>query len=130
MTPRGGDYRGHDEVDRNFENIKIKVPSFQGRNDPEVYFKWDNNNVCDRVISKETTGPSKGRDEMTSNNIVGLFSDSGVVGSKKECDSDVVESNDRYDSYVLPELKDDGIELRGLLFRPKLKQRLLTSSLV
>ena len=33
--------RGRDEVDRNFGNIKMKIPSFQGRNDPEVYLEWE-----------------------------------------------------------------------------------------
>ncbi|KAL2532530.1 hypothetical protein Adt_05881 [Abeliophyllum distichum] len=88
----------------------MKVHSFQGRNDPKVYFKWDNNNVSDRTVSKETTEPPKGRDEVTSNNIVGMLRDNGVVGSKDECDSDVVGSKVECDNDVLPELKDDGVE--------------------
>jgi uncharacterized protein (DUF2249 family) len=32
---------GQDGVDRNLGSIKIKIPSFQGRNDPEAYLKWE-----------------------------------------------------------------------------------------
>ena len=30
-----------EEVDRHLGNIKIKIPSFQGRNDPEAYLEWE-----------------------------------------------------------------------------------------
>ena len=30
----------HEEVDRHLGNIKMKIPSFQGRNDPEAYLEW------------------------------------------------------------------------------------------
>ena len=30
-----------DGVDRNLGNIKMKIPSFQGKNDPEVYLEWE-----------------------------------------------------------------------------------------
>ena len=30
-----------EEVDRNLGNIKMKIPSFQGRNDPEAYLEWE-----------------------------------------------------------------------------------------
>jgi hypothetical protein len=33
--------RGQDGVDRNLWSIKIKIPSFQGRNDPEAYLEWE-----------------------------------------------------------------------------------------
>jgi hypothetical protein len=33
--------RGQVGVDRNLESIKMKILSFQGRNDPEAYLKWD-----------------------------------------------------------------------------------------
>ena len=33
------DPRGRDRVDRNLGSIKMKIPSFQGRNDPEAYLE-------------------------------------------------------------------------------------------
>ena len=30
-----------DGIDRNLGNIKMKIPSFQGKNDPEVYLEWE-----------------------------------------------------------------------------------------
>jgi hypothetical protein len=47
--PRGGtrrkghgrNRRGRDGVDRNLGSIKIKIPSFQGRIDPEAYLQWE-----------------------------------------------------------------------------------------
>ena len=38
--PRGN-IVGRDRVDRNLGSIKIKIPSFQGRNDPEAYLEWE-----------------------------------------------------------------------------------------
>ena len=38
--PRGNP-RGRDGVDRNLGSIKLKIPSFQGRSDPEVYLEWE-----------------------------------------------------------------------------------------
>ncbi|RVW44855.1 hypothetical protein CK203_087056 [Vitis vinifera] len=35
--------RWQDETDRNLGNIKMKIPSFQGKNDPEVYLEWEKN---------------------------------------------------------------------------------------
>ena len=32
---------GRDRVDRNLGSIKMKIPSFQGRNDPEAYLEWE-----------------------------------------------------------------------------------------
>jgi hypothetical protein len=32
---------GQDGVDRNLGSIKIKIPYFQGRNDPEAYLEWE-----------------------------------------------------------------------------------------
>jgi hypothetical protein len=32
---------GRDGVDRNLGSIKMKIPSFQGRTDPEVYLEWE-----------------------------------------------------------------------------------------
>ena len=33
--------RWQDGSTRNLGNIKMKIPSFQGKNDPEVYLKWE-----------------------------------------------------------------------------------------
>lgn len=33
--------RGRDRVDRNLGSIKMKIPSFQSRNDLEAYLKWE-----------------------------------------------------------------------------------------
>ncbi|RVW18237.1 RNA-directed DNA polymerase-like [Vitis vinifera] len=33
--------RWQDGTDRNLGNIKMKIPSFQGKNDPEVYLEWE-----------------------------------------------------------------------------------------
>ena len=30
-----------EEVDRNLESIKMKIPSIQGRNDPDMYLEWE-----------------------------------------------------------------------------------------
>ena len=35
------DPRWQDGTDRNLGNIKMKIPSFQGKNDLEVYLKWE-----------------------------------------------------------------------------------------
>ncbi|KAL6329719.1 hypothetical protein AAG906_035367 [Vitis piasezkii] len=35
--------RWQDEIDRSLGNIKMKIPSFQGKNDPEVYLEWEKN---------------------------------------------------------------------------------------
>jgi len=35
------DPRWQDGTDRNLGNIKMKIPSFQGKNDPEVYLEWE-----------------------------------------------------------------------------------------
>ena len=35
------DPRWQDGVDRNLGNIKVKIPSFQGKYDPEVYLEWE-----------------------------------------------------------------------------------------
>ena len=32
---------GRDRVDKNLGSIKMKIPSFQGRTDPEVYLEWE-----------------------------------------------------------------------------------------
>jgi len=47
--PRGGrrgrghgrNPRGRDGVDRNLGSIKMKMPSFQNRTDPEAYLEWE-----------------------------------------------------------------------------------------
>uniref|UniRef100_A0A2N9J9K3 Transglutaminase-like domain-containing protein n=1 Tax=Fagus sylvatica TaxID=28930 RepID=A0A2N9J9K3_FAGSY len=36
-----GNLGGRDGVDRNLGSIKMKIPSFQGRTDPEVYLEWE-----------------------------------------------------------------------------------------
>ena len=35
------DPRWQDGTDRNLGNIKMKIPSFQGKNYPEVYLEWE-----------------------------------------------------------------------------------------
>jgi hypothetical protein len=35
-----GNLGGRDGVDRDLGSIKMKIPSFQGRTDPEVYLEW------------------------------------------------------------------------------------------
>ena len=35
------DPRWQDGTDRNLGNIKIKIPSFQRKNDPGVYLEWE-----------------------------------------------------------------------------------------
>ncbi|KAL2456043.1 Retrotrans gag domain-containing protein [Abeliophyllum distichum] len=40
-APRGGDFRCHDGIDRNLGNIKMKIPSFQGKNNPDAYLEWE-----------------------------------------------------------------------------------------
>ena len=40
--PRMQARRGHiEDVDRNLGSIKMTIPSFQGRNDPNVYLEWE-----------------------------------------------------------------------------------------
>ena len=43
INPRRQARRGrhNDNVDRNLGSIKMKIPSFQGRNDPDVYLEWE-----------------------------------------------------------------------------------------
>ena len=38
--PRGNP-SGRDGLDRNLGSIKLKIQSFQGRSDPEVYLEWE-----------------------------------------------------------------------------------------
>ena len=33
--------RWQDGTDKNLGNIKMKIPWFQGKNDPEVYLEWE-----------------------------------------------------------------------------------------
>ena len=35
------DSKWQDGTDRNLGNIKMKIPSFQGKNNPEVYLEWE-----------------------------------------------------------------------------------------
>jgi hypothetical protein len=35
------DPRWQNGIDRNLGNIKMKIPSFQGENDPEAYLEWE-----------------------------------------------------------------------------------------
>jgi len=37
----GRNLMGRDGVDRNLRSIKMKIPSFQGRTDPEAYLEWE-----------------------------------------------------------------------------------------
>ena len=43
INPRRQARRGrpNDDVDRNLGSIKMRIPSFQGRNDPDVYLEWE-----------------------------------------------------------------------------------------
>jgi hypothetical protein len=42
FVPRGErDPRWQNGTDRNLGNIKMKIPSFQGKNDPEAYLEWE-----------------------------------------------------------------------------------------
>lgn len=36
-----GGRRGRDRLDNNLGNIKVKISSFQGRNDPKSYLEWE-----------------------------------------------------------------------------------------
>jgi len=38
---RERNYRRFDHRDGSLNNIKMKIPSFQGRNDPEIYLEWE-----------------------------------------------------------------------------------------
>jgi len=38
---RERNYRRFDRRDGSLNNIKMKIPSFQGRNDPEIYLEWE-----------------------------------------------------------------------------------------
>ena len=42
-----------DREDNNFGSIKIKIPSFQGKNDPEVYLEWESNENITQTQSAE-----------------------------------------------------------------------------
>lgn len=33
--------RRRDNIDRNIESIKMRIPAFQGRNDPDIYLEWE-----------------------------------------------------------------------------------------
>ena len=35
------DPKWQDGTNRNLGNIKMKIPSFQGQNDPEAYLEWE-----------------------------------------------------------------------------------------
>ena len=37
----GGRHRDRNREDNNLGNIKMKIPSFQGKNDPEAYLEWE-----------------------------------------------------------------------------------------
>ena len=37
----GRNYRRFDHRDGSLNNIKMKIPSFQGTNDPEIYLEWE-----------------------------------------------------------------------------------------
>ena len=38
---RGRDNRRARRIDRDLGSIKLKIPSFQGKNDPEAYLEWE-----------------------------------------------------------------------------------------
>ena len=44
INGRGGMWRppsrAQDGVDRDLSSIKMKIPQFQGKNDPELYLEW------------------------------------------------------------------------------------------
>jgi hypothetical protein len=31
----------YEEMDGDLDTIKLKIPNFQGKNDPEVYLEWE-----------------------------------------------------------------------------------------
>jgi len=33
--------RNYEEMDGDLDTIKLKIPNFQGKNDPEVYLEWE-----------------------------------------------------------------------------------------
>jgi len=35
------DFRHHDDLGGELGTIKLKIPSFQGKNDPEAYLEWE-----------------------------------------------------------------------------------------
>ena len=39
-----GNLRGRNGADRDLGSIKMKIPSFQGRTDPDVYLEWEKKN--------------------------------------------------------------------------------------
>lgn len=44
QRPRGPRKReGRNRADDNVNNIKMKIPAFQGRSDPEAYLEWEKN---------------------------------------------------------------------------------------
>ncbi|KAL0373655.1 UNVERIFIED_CONTAM: hypothetical protein Sradi_3281200 [Sesamum radiatum] len=38
---RGGRRKQGNEVDRDLRSIKLNIPTFQGRSDPEAYLEWE-----------------------------------------------------------------------------------------
>jgi hypothetical protein len=34
---------GHADLDGDLDAIKLKIPSFQGKNDPDAYLEWEKN---------------------------------------------------------------------------------------
>jgi hypothetical protein len=34
-------FGGHDDFDGDLDAIKLKIPSFQGKNDPKMYLEWE-----------------------------------------------------------------------------------------
>uniref|UniRef100_A0A2N9II81 CCHC-type domain-containing protein n=1 Tax=Fagus sylvatica TaxID=28930 RepID=A0A2N9II81_FAGSY len=45
--------RWRDRIDGNLGNIKMKIPSFQGKNDPEAYLEWEKKLVMNRRRNHE-----------------------------------------------------------------------------
>ena len=41
MGGGGGGHRDRNREDNNLGNIKMKIPSFQGKNDSETYLEWE-----------------------------------------------------------------------------------------
>ena len=36
-----GGYGNYDDVDRNLDSIKLRIPTFLGKTDPEAYLEWE-----------------------------------------------------------------------------------------
>ncbi|KAL2466364.1 RNA-directed DNA polymerase [Abeliophyllum distichum] len=107
-APRGGDYKGHDGVDRNIENIKMKILSFQGDTEPPK----KKEDVTSNNKLKSDFQPSKNWD-------IKCFKRLGSGNNASQCpnkrvlilrDNGEVETEDVSDSDEMLELEDNGVK--------------------